>query len=146
MINISIGLASALLGNYGLSAMMNNGIIDVYSGDQPEFAHFAPTGTWLGRITTNGGTFVPGNPDNGLLLSQESLGILRDTGDWKLRGITEGVAGWWRWKWMLEDPDTLDPYYPRIDGDIGTALVLADRTILPSTLLAIDSFYLTLSG
>lgn len=146
MIKISTGLAAAILGNYGLSMMMNHGIIDVYSGDQPEFAHLAPTGVHLGRVTINGDVFVPGSELNGLTLDNQTLGVLRDTGDWKLRGMAEGQAGWWRWKWMLDDPNVTDPYYPRIDGDVGTTLVLASRDITPGTLIAIDSFYLTLSG
>lgn len=145
-VTISPGLASAVLGNYGLSLMMGSGIIDVYSGDPPEFAHLAPTGQWLARITTNGGTFVPGSPENGLQLDRQTQGVLKDTGDWVLRGVASGTAGWWRWKWMLNDPNTLDPYYPRIDGDVGTTLVLASNTITPATLVAIDRFYLTLGG
>jgi hypothetical protein len=126
--------------------MMNYGIIDVYSGDPPQYAHQAPTGTWLARITTNGDTFIPGTLTGGLTLNGDTMGVLRDTGDWVLQGVAYGTAGWWRWKWRLEDPNTTDPYYPRIDGDVGTSLVLASKTITPATLIAIDSFYMTIGS
>lgn len=143
MVKISTGLASALLGDYGLSRMMNRGVIDIYSGSPPEYAHFAPPGTWLGRITTNGLVFVPGNPTNGLVLDRSERGVLKDSGDWVLKGVANGTAGWWRWKWYQNDPNTTDPYYPRVDGAVGDSLFLNTTTITPSTSVPIDRFYLT---
>ena len=143
MIRLSEGLKSAVLGNYGLARMMENGVIEVYSGTQPEFAHWAPTGTLLARVTKNGGVFIPGDSANGLSLDQTEAGALKDTGDWRLTGVAGGTAGWWRWKWMLADPNTTDPYYPRIDGAVGESLILLDTVITNISDIPIDRFYLT---
>lgn len=142
MIKLSTGLASAVLGDYGLSRMMNRGIIDIYSGTPPEQPHMSPTGTWLGRITKNGNTFIAGSSTNGLLLDRTEPGVLKDSGDWVLKGVANGTAGWWRWKWYLADPNTTDPYYPRVDGLVGDSLFLTTTNITLSTNMPIDKFYL----
>jgi hypothetical protein len=135
-----------MLGNYGLALMMEYGVIDIYSGAQPELAQFAPTGTRLGRVTKGGGVWFPNEQANGLTLDQGTPGALMDTGDWVLTGIANGTAGWWRWKWNLSDTDAADPYYPRVDGMVGESLVLADTAITVVTSFPIDRFYLTFEG
>jgi len=146
MVKLSTGLMTAVLGDYGISRMMNRGVIDIYSGAQPEFAHWAPAGNWLARITKDGNLFVAGSPTNGLDLDRSEGSALKDSGDWVLKGVANGTAGWWRWKWYLNDPNTTDPYFPRLDGAVGESLVLLNNEIRTDTVIPIDQFYLRFSS
>ncbi|MDF1819916.1 MAG: hypothetical protein P1U54_14880, partial [Immundisolibacteraceae bacterium] len=141
-IRLSNGLRTALYGQYGITAMMQYGFIEVYSGTQPTDANAEPTGTLLGRITNNGVPHVTGTSTGGLTLTQDTNGRLTSLGAWRLTGIASGTAGWWRWKWNAPDDDSLSLYYPRIDGDVGTALVLANTAITAATDEEISSFIL----
>ena len=139
-IRVSTGLRSALLSSYGLQAMMDYGVIDIYSGVQPTTASLAPTGILLGRVTNNGDTFTPGTTNGGLHVElDQSLGLVK-SGIWKLKGVATGDVGWWRWKWNTYDPDTDSLYYPRLDGAYGESLQLASGTITPATDVAISDF------
>jgi len=143
VVHLSPGLKAAVLGDYGLSSMMNYGVIDIYSGNRPQAAHYAPTGTRLARISKGGLAFTRGDYTAGLTLDRSFVGVLKDTGDWILTPVANGVAGWWRWTWYLDDPGTSNPYYPRVDGLVSENLFLSNTTIdvtHPPTL--IDSFFL----
>jgi hypothetical protein len=146
MARFSTGLRNALAGNYGLGIMMNGGLIRVYSGSIPATPDGAPTGTHLGTITTDGLNFVfPGDPFGaGLMLTVLSPGILANDGNWRLKGVASGTAGWWRWCWRESDPLTLSTFYPRVDGVMGTELVLQSTFITPSTNVQIESFSIQL--
>lgn len=141
-IRLSNGLKAALYGQYGFQAMMNYGLICVYSGTQPDSANAAPTGTLLARITNNGDTHVPGTATGGLQITQDASGRLNKAGTWTLDGIDTGTAGWWRWKWNAPDDDSLSLYYPRVDGAVGEGLVLANTSITPATDEELSSFIL----
>jgi hypothetical protein len=145
-IRISTGLRAALLSDFGVTAMMNYGVIDVYTGAQPLAADQAPTGTRVGQITGGGLVFIPGTTQGGLqIVLDDSFNLVNDN-VWQFKGVTTGTAGWWRWKWNLEDDDSLSLYYPRIDGLVGDSLTLATNDITPSTDVSIDSFILTVGG
>lgn len=146
MTQLSTGLQAAVLGDYGISRMMDAGVIEVFSGEPPRYAHWAPTGQLLARITANGGTFIQGSPTNGLRVGRATQGKLTDNGEWELTGLNNGTAGWWRWKWYLNDPDTTDPYFPRMDGVVGDSLFLSSTTIVAGTAVPIDKFELTIEG
>lgn len=139
-IRLSNGLKSALYGQFGIQAMMNYGYIEVYSGTQPTTANEPPTGTLLGTITNNGDTHQAGTTTGGLRIDQDTSGQLVASGTWTLTGSDTGTAGWWRWKWNNFDDNALSLYYPRMDGDVGTALVLTNTSITPSTDEVIGSF------
>lgn len=141
-IRLSQGLKSALYGDFGITAMMQYGLIEVYSGTQPLTANEAPTGILLGTITNNGDTHVPGTATGGLRLDFDVNSRLVASGTWTLTGVASGTAGWWRWKWNAPDDDSLSLYYPRMDGDVGTALVLANTAITGATDEPISSFIL----
>lgn len=143
MIRLSPGLASNVLGDYGLARMLGFGVIEVYSGSPPPYAHWAPTGTRLARVTRDGGAFQAGDPTYGLPLDRSQPGALRDTGNWVLTGVADGRAGWWRWRWFLDDPGTTDPYYPRLDGVVNDSLFLPTKTITAGLVIPVDQFYLT---
>lgn len=141
-IRLSNGLKSALYGQFGIQAMMQYGLIEVYSGSQPVTASEAPTGTLLGTITNNGDTHVSGSTQGGLRIDQNTSGQLIANGTWRLTGVDTGTAGWWRWKWNAFDDDSVSLYYPRMDGEVGNGLVLASTSITPSTDVEIGSFVL----
>jgi hypothetical protein len=142
-IRLSNGLKSALYGQYGITALMQYGFIEIYSGTQPETANDAPTGTLLARITNNGDTHVPGTTTGGLQLGQDLNGRLTAVGTWTVKGVGTGTAGWWRWKWNNPpDDDSVSLFFPRIDGDVGTSLILTSSSITPSTNETISSFFL----
>ena len=139
-IRVSSGLRASLLSDYGLTAMMNYGVIEVYSGTQPESASFAPTGTLLGYVTNNGDAFQPNTTVGGLKLQLSGTGSLTFDGVWRLKGVDSGEAGWWRWKWNAVDDDGDSTFYPRMDGAVNESLVLADPTITPATDVVITDF------
>lgn len=139
-IRISDGLRASLLGEYGLSAMMNYGIITVRSGIQPASASFAPTGTLLARITQNGDAFVPDSITGGLQVILADSGALTLNGLWRMKGVATGDAGWWRWQWNSTDDEEDSLYYPRMDGAVGESLVLAADAITGATNVAITDF------
>ena len=146
MARFSTGLRNALASNYGLGLMMNGGVIRVYSGSRPLSPDGAPTGTLLGMITTEGRTFVaPDDPfEAGLQLALLSPGSVYNNGNWRLKGSSLGTATWWRWCWAGADPLTESTYYPRVDGLVGTELVLESRLITLTTNVLITSFLMTL--
>lgn len=139
-IRVSSGLRAALLGDYGLTAMMDYGVIEIYTGPQPASASLAPTGTLIGRITNNGDGFVTGTTTGALRVALGVSGSLTKTGVWRLKGVATGDAGWWRWKWNSPDDGSNSQYYPRMDGAVGESLTLANNTITAATNVVIDDF------
>lgn len=140
-IRLSSGLKAALYGNFGISAMLQYGSIEVYSGTQPATADDAPTGTYLGRITQNGLVFTPGSTGDGaLLVGLDAFGQLAKSGTWTFNGEATGTAGWWRWRWNAIDDGEVSLYHSRIDGLVGDSLVLANTAITPSSQFDINSF------
>lgn len=139
-IRISPGLRAALLSEYGLKAMMDLGTINVYTGPQPATAALAPTGVLVARVTTEGLTFTPGAAAGGLALALSPAGGLTGAGEWRLRGVTTGSAGWWRWVWNAVDPGSPSLYYPRVDGAVGESLLLPQAAITADTNIVVDSF------
>lgn len=146
MIRFSTGLRNAVASTYGLGQMMNSGVIYVYGGTIPESPDDAPGSSHLGIITTDGLTFTPGNNSNGagLKLQAISPGGLLNSGTWVLKGIGTGTATWFRWCWMNPDSFQDSTFYPRVDGDIGSAFILPVTNITPATQLVIDTFQLVL--
>ncbi len=142
MPRFSTGLRNAIAVNYGLGIMMNGGVIRVYGGTRPSSPDLAPGTTELGCITTEGKVFIPGDDTEGagLLLSHVSPGTLINDGNWRFKGIASGTATWWRWCWAGADALLLDTLVPRVDGLVGTDLLLANPVITPTTNFAIESF------
>ena len=143
-LRVSHGLRSALLGSWGLTSMMDYGVIELYSGEQPSSASLSPTGTLLGRITTNGDSFTPGSATGALKLIQDDDGGLTKSGVWRLVGVANGTAGWWRWKWNLPDDNSNSLYYPRMDGAVGESLTLGTVDITTLTDVEITGFYVNI--
>jgi|TARA_B110000908_G_scaffold15787_1_gene17931 hypothetical protein len=144
-VKLSLGLENSLLGEFGLSSMMNYGVIEIYSGDQPEQADFSPTGTLLARITQNGVPFEVGTNRGGCQLQLMGTGGLGFVPGWRLKGITNGIAGYWRWKWNAPDDDSDTLFFPRIDGLVGESLVLRSNNITPESDILISDFLIVFS-
>lgn len=145
MIRTSTGLASAMMSGYGLRAMMGYGSVKVYTGAQPEIADFAPTGTHLGNITQDGLAFNPGTAAGGLQFANTFPRSISKSGTWRLKGITSGIPGWFRWVWNGEDLETLSSYFPRIDGAVGSDMILSVSTITAATDIEIGDFRLIMA-
>jgi len=146
MARFSTGLRNALASNYGLGLMMNGGVIRVYGGSRPASPDNAPGTTELAQITTEGKTFVPGNDvvEAGLLLMHASPGMLINVGIWTLKASMPGIATWWRWCWSDPDPLAESTYYPRVDGLVGSELILVDTTLFTGLEVTIEQFLFTL--
>lgn len=147
MARFSTGLRNAVAAQYGLGLMMNGGVIRIYGDERPDTPDLPPGTTELGQITTEGRVFVPGDLAStaGLMLALESPGVLVNDGVWRLKGSFSGVPTWWRWCWADLDPLEESEYYPRVDGLVGTELVLAITSISPFTDVEIEQFAFALS-
>lgn len=75
-----------------------NAVIAVYSGVQPTNADAAESGTLLGYITVDGGSFTPGTPINGLNWDAASGGICAKPSatEWAIIPIASGTPGYAR--------------------------------------------------
>lgn len=146
MARFSTGLRNSLAAEYGLGLMMNGGIIRVYGGSRPDSPDAAPGSLLLGTITTEGKVFFPVDDPNdaGLLLTLMSPGLLVNDGEWRLKGVAEGEAVWWRWSWRLVDNGLASTFYPRVDGLINTELRLSSSYITPFTNVEIEEFVFSL--
>lgn len=148
MARFSTGLRNALAVNYGLGVMMNGGVIRVYGGTMPITPDEPPGTIELGTITTEGRVFIPGDDtaQAGLLLAHVSPGGLIKAGEWRLKGKATGTATWWRWNWADADSFAYDTLLPRVDGEAGTELVLANTSITPITDVEIEQFMFVVAG
>lgn len=146
-LRISPGLAASWMKSYGFKPLMDYGVIEVYTGAQPDTAAHSPNGSKLARITTDGLPWTAGSPLGGLVVNVSPVGGVYREGDWRLIGSATGTAGWWRWKWngIVRDGDEFSELLPRVDGLVGESLFLQTTSITPSTDLPIDSFSLRFS-
>lgn len=146
MPRFSTGLRNALAVNYGLGIMMNGGVIRVYGGTLPASPDLPPGATELGRITTDGLVFIPGDDliGAGLSVIHISPGTLIKDGIWRLKGITSGTATWWRWYWGGADSMQTSTVLPRIDGRVGLELQLSTPLITPQTNVEVQQFMFVL--
>jgi hypothetical protein len=145
-LRLSTAARNALITSSGLQSLFTRGVIKIYTGTQPASADSAPTGTHIATITTDGITFIHGEPYGGLEFTLTAPGRLdKKTGaTWRLRGVGSGTAGWFRLYRNSYDPNTTSTSYARIDGDIGDNLVLSELSINPATNRVVDLFYITL--
>jgi hypothetical protein len=145
-LRLSTATRNAIMTNTGLQTLFNYGVIRIFSGPQPASADAPATGTHLGSITTNGLTFIPGEVSGGLQFALTASGKLERLPGayWYLKGLNTGTAGWFRLFRNAYDPNTQSTSYARIDGLIGTDLLLSNTSITPSTNQLVDGFYLYL--
>jgi len=147
MITFSTALCGAIVSNYGLGMAMNKGVIRVYSSPRPANADLAPTGTKLGEISKDGITYIPGNNKDtaGLTLTMATPGVLSKSGIWRLHGVANGVASWFRWYSSQVDDFGTNTNYLRVDGAVNSDLFLVSLNITTSTNVEIETFFVNLN-
>lgn len=100
MIKISTGLANLLMnaGGKSFTDAMRNGVIRIFSGEQPASADDAETGTLLCEISKNGVHFVASSPAGGLNFESSGEGSVSKPGNelWQGRSVANGSCGWFR--------------------------------------------------
>ena len=155
IVRFSTGLRAALATDYGLGRIMDGGWIALYDTDLPDSPDQPPGGEPLARITDGGRVFIPGDDPFGAGLRLQFIppyGVtIRQGSEWRLTGMRNGTARWFRWYWS--DPDDLgySEVAPRVDGDINAlnslaAGRLATQRMTPTTVLPIEFFFLEMSG
>lgn len=143
-VNSSTGFANAILGANSFETLFRYGCVQVYSGAQPASANLAPTGTLLGRITKDGGTWSAGSSTNGLVFVRDGRTVRKNPADsWVLTGLASGIAGWFRWLPNQADPGTNSTTAIRIDGAIGLRDAVGDfQLFLPNLSMSLSSTHL----
>jgi len=145
-IRLSTKLRTNLAGDTGFGATFANGVIDIYSGTQPATADAAATGTLLGTVTLNSGTFTPGTATNGLTFAVATNGAVSKTGVWSFNGVAAGTAGWFRLRGNAPDSGLLSTVLPRLDGSIavsGADMNMSNISIAIGAPTTVDSFVWT---
>lgn len=143
-IQISTGLKAALVTLSGVQGLMDGGVIEVFGGTRPATPD-APAGeTVLGRITQDGVTWYPFDSAGGLRTISTLPGVLQKEGVWMFNGLTSGTATWFRWYWGGYDSKLETEYYPRLDGDVGEDMILANAAISLGLQFYINQFTLTM--
>jgi hypothetical protein len=122
-VKLSTGARNALAGATGFGATFEAGVLFVYSGPQPLSADNAPSGTLLGIVTRDGGTFAFGSPENGLSFGTPASGTVakKAADNWKFSGIARGTAGWFRLMGNASDGLGQSATAPRMDGSVGVS-------------------------
>ncbi|MFM7009920.1 MAG: hypothetical protein ACKO0Z_11425 [Betaproteobacteria bacterium] len=124
----STGHKNRLLGENGVDTGANgfrgiykNCVIDLYSGTQPATADSATSGTFLGRITLNGGAFTEGASTNGLVWDPPASGVISKptSAVWQANAVAQGTIGWFRLRGNAADAGGASTALPRIDGTVG---------------------------
>lgn len=146
MLYVSTKFKELILGASSFASIFNNGRILVYSGTQPASANYAPDGTLLAEISTNAIPWdVGGAGGGGLLFAQSGAYVLADS-TWRMRVIASGTAGWFRLYGPAEDADELSYALPRIDGAIGSELLLETAALTSGQNIPVQQFTYTLPG
>jgi hypothetical protein len=145
-IRLSTAARNAMLGdntNKGLQGVFAAGFLYIYSGTQPATADAAANGVQLGKVT------ISDDGTTGLQFELAAAGVLaKDTDEvWQFHGLTNGVAGWYRFTTAAGNPATADATQVRVDGLIGTAgadLNMTNTNIVTNAVTTIDAFDWTL--
>jgi len=101
-VRLSTGCANAFAGggssDGSFKDVFANAVIAVRTGVQPTAANDTETGTLIGYITVNGGTFTPGASTNGLNWADAVAGVCAKPSDteWGIIPIETGTPGWAR--------------------------------------------------
>jgi hypothetical protein len=149
-VKFSTAVVNGMLGSTNLKSLFANGVINFYTGAQPVDADSAETGTLLGRVTLDGGSFTPGVSTNGINFASPSAGsrtISKASAEiWKFMGTSAGTIGWFRFVGNAVDNGLSSTTLPRIDGSVGIAsgdLRLSSVTAAVGSQVTIDSFSIT---
>lgn len=115
----STGFLNAMFSGQAFRDIFDYGCIEIYSGEQPSNANAAVSGTLLGRVTRNGGLWTYGVSANGLRFTPVDRFVVADPSQtWRLAGVADGTAGWFRLRGNAYDDGLASSTAPRIDGRI----------------------------
>lgn len=91
------GVLSQARGMAGVD-LLQNGVIRIFAGTQPETADAVETGTFLVEFTLSAGAFTPGYADNGLVWYDYGSGLIGKPAAASWQGVCEatGTMGWFR--------------------------------------------------
>lgn len=143
---VSSSFAEAILGPSSFESLFNNGSIEIRTGTQPATADSAATGTLIGRITRDGGTWSAGNPANGLNFIRDGRFAAKNPSHtWVLTGSATGTAGWFRLVANSADTGGASVTNHRIDGTIGTLQDEGDFQMRLPTLAINASFSININ-
>ena len=141
---MSSGLRDAVITNYGVGMAMNHGHIQIYSGEQPATPDLQSQGRLLAFVTQDGLPVpIPGDEAGGLQLRHGRTGEIVNQGTWVLKGVADGVPGWWRFVELQIDPDTNSTTAFRIDGSVGDSLFGVPESISATDVIPVASFSLS---
>lgn len=148
-LRFSTGLRNRLLGTASFKDIFQDGVIYVYSGNQPASADNSVSGTLLGKVTQDGNAFTFGSPDNGLEFADPVGNEINKDPDevWKMVAEADGTLGWFRLMGNAQDDLSSSQTLPRIDGSIGTYgkdLIVATASVTAGAPLTIDEFRISL--
>ena len=143
-----LGKTGTDTGADGLRGIFTNGVIKLYTGAQPVDADAAPTGTFLGDITSGGLAFVEGTATNGINFGAPAgKTVSKAAGEtWKFTGSAAGTIGWFRFQANAVDNDSVSTSLSRIDGSVGITsgdMRLTSVTAAIGTSITIDTFAVT---
>jgi len=143
--NFSTKLIQDMLDSVGFRGAFANGVLDFYTGARPLSADSAATGTFLVRITLNGGAFTAGAATNGLNFGPASGNLVaKPSADvWRGVGVAAGTIGWARFKGNALDADQNTVALPRMDlvvGVSGADLNMSNLTVAVGSPHTVDIF------
>lgn len=142
---LSTGLRNAMLAggsSGGFKGALHLGFIAFYSGPQPLTADSAASGTLLGTVSVNGS-------GTGLTFENPVAGVVSKTAAeaWRLTGVADGTAGWFRFYPATGNPATSSSTEARLDGTLGTAnadIVVSNIAIRIGVPVTVDQFSFSL--
>ena len=157
-LRLSTGIRNNLLqGTGGIAGLLNEGVMDIYTGTMPASADAAETGTLLVRVSvasglagssgTGGGTAGTGVGTNGLKFGTAANGSITKSADvWSGTGKASGESGWWRF-YATQVLKGATGTAIRMDGNCavsGGDLNMSDLTVAAAATITIDTFSITL--
>lgn len=141
-VRFSTGLRNNMLNTTGLKGSMDLGFLHIYTGVQPTSSDSPIQGIELLKVS------VDGDGVTGLTLTVATLAVIQKAlaENWKGNGITDGVAGWARFK-SATDTNTDNTTDARIDMSVaqtGGDLNLSNTTVVTGAPTTVDIFQITM--
>ena len=145
-LRLSTGLRTAMLagasGSGGLKAILDGGVMDIFTGSQPVSADYVETGTKLVRVSSTSGV----GANDGLRFGTAAAGVLPLTVPaWTGAVTVAGVAGWFRFYGTTGTAGTSATTW-RFDGAVGVSgadLNLSHTNLVVDQVLTIPTFNIT---
>ena len=141
-LRLSTGMRNAMMGTSSFKELLDNGILELYSGAQPASADSAETGSKLATITSTSGTGVADGVKFGTAAGPV-LGV--SAVPWSGICVLAGVAGWFRFRGSGGTAGSSTTEI-RMDGNVGISgadLNLTHTNLSLNTTITIPTFDVT---